>query len=478
MPTPRNSISVSLLLLVTIATSVGSAQETDHEIQKLGTKIERQPRVRFPFRNCVTRFDFSPDGAETWCLAGWSGVRRGDDRGRALVFHQKRKSWVDMPSLTDPAVFHDVAFSGDGKTTWIAMSSDNDRRLRVRQRETGSKVWQTLDRMPEYYSVVEKFWLSPNARELWMYTSDCGLIRSVQGTDKLIQYVQSDFRQFDGIPHSTLNEDYVSDLVFTSNSRYAICAASGGGDYGIAKIDLANDESKNFPVSDAIDFEQLVMAPNNKHVWCIGNNSYLWCFDIESETWIHKCSSHDDMPLSMIDSLVCSPDSQHIWISGSEGVACYSLDSTKWTAFTTENWYSSHTIPEISTVPLATAKNGRNVIASHATGLALLDIDGDLIATIESDEPTIRSSCSQIVAIPNSQDFLCALESGSGRGGLYLLKTKTRSLTKLFELNAPATALAISPSNHAWVAMPGVIYELELTNQRIVQRHSIDEPRK
>lgn len=469
------TIRCLLFMLVNITAVVGAAQETGREPQELGTKIERRPFVKIPIRHCVTQFRFSKDETETWCMAGWSGVRRGDDRGRALVYDRHSKSWMDMPLPTDPAVFHDVAFSGDGKTTWIAMSSDDDRGLRVRQRKTGSTEWHALDHMPEHYSVVEKFWLSPDARELWMYTSGCGLIRSVQGTDKIIQYVQSDVRQFDQIRHATLIADYVYDLVFTSDSRYAICAAMGGDDYGITKIDLDSDKSKDFPVSDAIHFEQLVIAPNNKHVWCIGNNSYLWCFDIESETWIHKCSSHDGMPLASIDSLICSPDSRHVWISGYEGVACYSLDQARWRAFTTETFHSGHAIPEISSVPLGLAASGHYVIASHATGLAFFDIAGDCVTSIESNEPNTPSSCTQLVAIPNSQNYLCALEFDSGHGGLYLLETKTRSLKKLFALNAPVTAMAISPSIRAWVAMPGIIYELDCTEQRIIQEHAVTD---
>ena len=303
------------------------------------------------------------------------------------------------------------------------------------------------------------------------------MIRLDLGKNRSIQYVQSDFRQFEKIPHRTLNEDYVDDLVFTSDSKYAICAASGGGEYGITKINLSTDVSKAFPVTSANDFGKMVVAPNDKHVWCVANNSYLWCFDIETETWIHKCSSNDDMPLSIIDSLVCSPDSRHIWISSTEGVACYSRDKKTWTSYTKQEWYSDHTIPEIATVPLIVTPNGRNIISGHGFGVALFDVDGGLVARIKSDEPTNRSSCTQIVAIPNTPDFLCTLEFGSGRGGLYLLKTETRSLKRLFTLRAPATALAISPSNKTWLGMPGFVYELDWKHQQTVREHSLrNEP--
>ena len=463
---------IALSCLALTVASAGNAQETFPKPKELGTKIERKPFVRIPVRSCVTRIHFSPDRNETWCLAGWSGVRRGDARGRALVFDKKRNNWANLPSPTDPAVFHDVAFSANGKSTWIAMSSDEDRSLRVRKRAVESE-WHSMDNMPADYSVVEKFWHSPNSKELWMYTSDCGLIRLDLGKDKPIQYVKSDFRQFEKVPHRTLNEDYVADLVFTSDSKYAICAASGGGDYGLTKINLSNDVSKPFPVNDAIDFEKLVMAPNDKHVWCVGNNSYLWCFDIESETWIHKCSSHDDMPLSMIDTLVCSPDSRHIWISGTEGIACYSLHKKTWTNYSNPDWYSDHALPAIATVPLVVTSNGRHIISGKGSGVALFDVDGGLVATIESDEPTNRSSCTHIVPIPNTPNFLCSLEFDSGRGGLYLLKTGTRNLKRLFTLNAPATALAISHSNNTWLAMPGFIYELDWKNQKLIQKHSL-----
>ncbi len=470
---------VARILLVSIQATVILVSSTDaqkdrNQTVSLGTEFVRQPFVALPYRDLVMRFEFSPDGAETWCLCGRLETRRGVNRGRAIVFQQKNKSWRQIPLTKDHAVFHDVMFSANGKTTWIAMSSDDDRGLRIRERKTGSSKWSNLrKRMPKDYSVVEKFWQTPNGRELWLYASDAGVIRWNRQTDRLTQYVQTKVRQIDGIPHATLIEDYVNDLVFTSDSRYAVCAATGGGDHGITKIDLASGKSMNFPVTDASEFERLVMTPDNKHVWCIGD-SYLWCFDLKSESWIHKLS-HDQMPISWIDSLIYSPISNHIWISGFEGTARYSLTLKKWIGYTSKNWQSRHKIPEIATAPLVATVDGKNIIASHSSGVALFSADGEKCEIIKSDNPNSHSSCTHIVPIPKSSDFLCTLEFESGVGGLYRLKTKTRSLEKLFELKAPATALRISSKNRAWIAMPGNIYELDFVAKHKISHHKTKE---
>ncbi len=339
--------------------TVGLPAQAFVSAESLGEPFKRTPFERFPEGKCVSQFRFNPDGTEVWCLAGSPIVRRGDSRGRALVFNQTAETWSFLPAVANPAVFHDVAFSGDGKTTWIAMSSDEDRGLRVRQRNAETEEWQNPDRMPPDYTVVERFWLSPNGRELWMDASGCGLIRQELASDRQIQYVQSDFRQFDNTPHGALIEDYVQDLVFTADSKHAVCAAAGGGNQGITSIDLVTNEAKNFPVVDASHFEQLVMAPNDQHVWCIGNNSYLWCFDVKAETWAHQCSSHDGMPMDRMDGLVCSRDSRRIWISGDEGIASYSLDTKQWTRFTGQDWFCDSAIPEELVAPLMKTRDGR-----------------------------------------------------------------------------------------------------------------------
>ncbi len=470
MQSIRNTTAILLLAQVHFcfnAVSNAIAQEADSKVITLGTRFERKPWVRLPWREIVSRFEFSPDGAETWCLAG-SGV----SRGRAIVFHRKKQAWENIPSRNDPGVFCDVAVSPDGKTTWIAVSSDDDQTQRVRQRGTGTKEWLQLSKpMPDHG--VENFWLSPNGHELWMNTVGCGLTRLSLRDHTLLQYVQSEFRQFNGIRQGTLVEDYVHDLVFTSDGKFAICAASGGGDYGITKIELATGKSTNFPVTDAIDFEHLVVSLDNKSVWCIGNNSFLWCFDIESEKWTHKLSSDKDMPISSIDSLVCTRDSNHVWIAGAEGIACYGTGSKKWIGFTTDEWSSDHVIPEFQTVPLLITSDGKYVIAGHATGLALFESDGGQYSTIESDNQKKQSYCSEIVPIPNSTNFLCALEYESGHGGgVFLLDMQTRSLDRLFGVKTPVTALDFSPSNSAWIALPGVVYEIDVSKRSVLRRHT------
>ena len=469
----------ALLLLVCLNFGVvfsgkASAEDAAGGIQTLGPEFKRRPFQNFPSRECVTRFAFSPDGSETWCLAGSFLVRRGEERGRALVFHQKANTWENIPAVEDPAVFHDVAFSPDGETTWIAMSSDSDRSLRVRERNSGNTDWKPFSiRMPCDYSVVENFWLSPDTHELWMYTSDCGLVRADLSRKAVTQYVQSDVRQFANIPHFSLVEDYVQDLVFALDSTVAICAASGGGEQGITKIELRTGNSKDFPVKDTTDIERLVVSPDGKSVWCIFNNSDLRCFDIQSETWSHKCSSMDGMPLETIDTAVCSQNGKYLWISGSGGIAVYSIENKNWIGFTSDEWQSGFVISEITQVPLAITSDGKSAICGNTSGLGLFDIDGRQVSVIRPTKPSKGLQCSKILPIPRSPDFLCAMEGESG-GGIYLLDARRRTLECVFAMKSPVTAMAFSPSNTVWIAAPGLVIETDFLKKRAIHKHEVN----
>lgn len=468
----------SLLLLIfglqVVFSGNASAQDV-RVIQSLGTEFKRKAFQNFPSRECVTRFAFSPDGDEAWCLAGAFGVRRGEERGRAFVFHQKAKSWENIPATEDPAVFNDVAFSADGKTTWIAMSSDRDPNLRVRERRFGTNDWKPFSiRMPAYYSVVENFWLSPNGHELWMYASDCGLVRANLSRNTVTQYVQSDVRQFGNIPHFSLIEDYVVDFLFALDSTVAICAATGGGKQGITKIELRTGNSKDFPAEEATGISHLVMSPDGKSVWCIFENSDLRCFDIVSETWSHHCSSKDGMPIETVDTLVCSPNGKYLWISGSEGLAQYSIETKKWIGFTAEEWRSQFLIPEIARAPLAITSDGKSVICGHTAGLALFDIDGNKDSIIQPAIPSKRVQISMILPIPKTTDFLCAMEFESG-GGIFLLDVKSRSLKCIFTVKSAVTAVAFSPSNNLWIATPGFVYETDFLRKCVIHERELND---
>jgi DNA-binding beta-propeller fold protein YncE len=476
----KNRFYLTILILMTflhasVISSYALAQDTERETQTLGRQFELRRGEYFEAGKYVTRFKFSPDGAETWCLAGgYSVALRGDNRGRALVFYQKTQSWENIPSLNDPASFHDVAFSRDGKTTWIAISSDEDLKLRIRERRSGTMEWMPFSiPMPDNYSIVKKLWLSPDGRDLWLEANS--LIRADLEKKCVSQYVHHDFHQLEGMPHFTLVADYVYDVAFTPDSKVAICSATGGRDNGITKIELTTGKAKDFPVTDNIDFEHLVVSPDHKWVWCIGNNSYLWGFSIESETWTHKCSSQDGMPFSCIDALVFSPDSKYLWISGCEGVACYSIEKKKWAGFTTDKWQLNFALPRLGrNAPLAITSDGKFVITNHADGLALFNANEGRYSTIKTDIPNGRSNCSMIVPIPKSPNFLCVIEYKSG-GGIFLLDMAKLSLARLFNLNSPVTAVAFSPSNNVWVAMPGFVYEIDISKERVVRQHEIVE---
>lgn len=432
--------TTALVLLATFCCggSAGSlralAEETAGEPPALGNRFVRAPWKPFSYGDCVRRFEFSPRGEEVWCIAGHSVM--GPERCRAFIYSVPARQWQTLPAAGDRAALRDVAFSRDGKTTWLSLYTERHPQSHLRQRETGAKDWRPFAvSVPEFLTNADRWWSTPNGRELWLNTAGAGLTRVKLQPAGLIQYVRSKVRRVSGVRHETLVEDYAADLVFTADSQFAICAASGGGNYGITKIDLVSDRARNFPVEDAIDFERLVMSPDNKRVWCVGNNSFLWCFDIGAEAWTHRCSSDDGMPIESIRSLVCSPDSRQVWIASDFGIGCYSTETKLWTGFTAEAWQADFAIPEIQEAALALTADGRQVVAGHAQGVAVFAIDGAEHFTLKSDLTKGPTSCSQIVPIPKTNQLLCALEYESGQGALYLLSPQARTLERLVALN-------------------------------------------
>ena len=463
------------------------AQETDKRPRSVptlgnergdlyGDTFGKHTGERPHIRNWVMRIEFSPHSREVWCLAGYSGVRRGKDRGRAIIFSRDSGTWENVPEPDGASVFHDVAFSDDG-TTWISMSSDDDRALRILERRRPAKEWKAFSvAMPRYYSVVERLWQTPNGRELWLYASDCGLIRVERSHDAVSQYVHSEVRRFDGIPHFPLIDDYVEDLVFTLDSGTAICAASGGGPNGITTIDLSSGKSKNYRVPDSvtIPIERLILSPDNRTVWCIGNYSYLWAFDIEAESWTHECViTRDEMPTPYFDSLALSHDGEYVWIANNSGVACYSVAERQWIMLSDEEWYQACIFEEVSRSVIEISPDSRWVITGHARGVAIHEIDGSEYTVIETPglKSTSRSCCSHILRIPGSDDFVVALEYDGG-GGIYVFDGRTRRLHKRFALNQPITTMAFSDPESLWVAVVGTIYELDLATCSIEREHS------
>lgn len=469
-------LPLAFLLAYRCSSSSAIANLEDCPLISLGAHFERKPWVRLPMEIIVPRILISPDGSEVWCIAGECGVLRGPSRARAFVFDTRTQKWECIPSVERNAVFHDVAFSQDGKTTWISMSSDGDKSLRTFRRQSGSSSGEWTDISPTFpgdSEIVERFWILPNGTELWASLFSWGLVRADLNRGSLMYFVESECGRNPDEPYGSLIADYVQDIAFTSNSQTAICAASGGDVYGITKIRLSTNETTHFRVTDAITFERLVVSPNDQFAWCIGNHSYLWCLSIESEQWAHKLSVDDGMPIDVIDSLVCAPNSQSVWIAGSEGVAEYALNSRTFASFVGESWKSIYAIPEVQRTPLVLSADGKYVVAGHSHGMALFDVGSGRSAIIASPDSRVATSCSAVQQIGVSPDFLCVLEDDKGVGGLFLLNMEKRHLIKLFETTAPTTALSCSSNRIAWISFPGLVYQIDVDQKAVMQTYVI-----
>ena len=406
----------------------------------------------------VERFVFAPGGEEVRCLT----KDKSGFETPAAVLHVAERRWEQMPDARQGDKYcklFDVAFSPDGKTVWMSAYEGNPGKPVLRQRITGSQKWKTFSAaMPTGYNQIEKFYPTPKGDELWLTDSGCGVLRVKLASGKVSQYVQSDFRECEGVEHGTLVEDYVQDLVFTPDGKTAFCAATGGGNSGITRIDLVSGVSQNFPVKNSSGIEKLVLATDNQAVWCIFNNSALWAFDIQSQRWTHKCSTRRKMPLEVFRSLVTSRDGQFVWIANEGGLGLYSLSREHWKAFVGQEWLN-----ETASPPLCLVADGKTVLCGHDRGVALMAVDGSSCEVLLPESGAESCTVHQIVAIPKTDDFVCAI-SYPGVDALYRLDVQNRRLRKLKDLPAhPSTALAFAPDGHLWGALPGHIFCVDVT---------------
>jgi hypothetical protein len=247
-----------------------------------GKVLARTGRTACPIAEKVARFVFSPDCGEVWCIqqdnGGWQST--------AAVLYPKLKTWEEVPDPRMERRINDVAFSLDGNTTWLSITPDaNSRGLLERTR--ADRQWKPA-RLPmwEHYSEIKRLWLSPNGQELWLNEDyGCGLFRIKLAGKQVSQYVKSDVRQEKVEKHHALFGDVVKDLIFTPDSRYAVCSASDSGKDGLTLIDLKTGEPESFPIDGDVD--SIFLSVYFRTVVCnVQGHSEFMYFDIETRKWV------------------------------------------------------------------------------------------------------------------------------------------------------------------------------------------------
>ena len=352
-----------------------------------------------------------------------------------------------VPDPKTSGRFIGVAFSPDGKTVWASRWQRGEKEPKVVQRKPGSSGWEPLRaKIPGYPFPTEKLWLSPKGDELWMGSWGNGLLRAKLASGEVTQYVQSDYRRQDSLKHYTLAGDYVHDLVFASRGRIVVCSAGGGRDEGITQIDLATGDAANYP-TESPGVEKLVVAPDDRTVWCIFNNSLLWAFDVQTRSWTHKCSAKQGMPLDYFRTLECSPDGAFVWLRGPGGAAVYCVRRKSWKGFVGEDWAC-----DADDTPLCVTADGKHVVCGHRQGVALIKIDGSDYSVLSPGADATNCPVSHIVPIPRTGDYVCFVYHLTA-GGLYYVDVGRRSLRKLKDpIASTVSAMAVGPDGLLWGA--------------------------
>jgi hypothetical protein len=395
-----------------------------------------------PILHRVSQIAFAPDGSEVWCLMKDEG---GFDMP-AAVLQPSRNRWEVVPDPKTSGRFSCVAFSPDGKAVWLSRLEDDEQK--VVQRKPGSSEWEPFAaRMPEYS--IEKLWVSPKGDELWMESGGRGLLRAKLASGEVTQYGGSpdpDVTKLQG-----LVEDYVSDLVFASRGRIAVCSARGGGKAGITQIDLETGLASHFWTES--DIEKLVLSPDDRTVWCLFREPLLWAFDVQTRSWTHKCSEERGMPTMCPQTLECSPDGAFVWLRGAGGVAVYSVREKSWKGFVDKQWSS-----DFDYAPLRITSDGRHVICGHRQGIAILEIDGGDYRVLSPSDGIQDCLVSHIVPAPRTRDYVC-LVAHPQVGGLYYVDVGCHSLRKLKDMrNSMVSAMTVGPDGFLWGAVPGGVF--------------------
>ncbi|MCK4625891.1 MAG: hypothetical protein KAV00_11315 [Phycisphaerae bacterium] len=240
-------------------------------------------RSSCPITYEVKRFVFAPDGSEVWCLME-------DDGGfskSAAVLYPSEKRWEEIPDPRTERTIKDVTFSKDGKTIWLSVSRDEKEPLGLLERTKENPKWVPIRaKMPEYYGEIDRFYLTPSGEELWMGSWGSGLLRLKLASGKVSKYAKID-PKWGTTADFPLTGDYIRDLVFTADGKYAVCSAGGGNENGISLIDLTSGKTTCYPTKG--ETKKLFVASDQKTVTCLSDNpDDPKVFDLEARRWVKK----------------------------------------------------------------------------------------------------------------------------------------------------------------------------------------------
>jgi len=411
-------------------------------------------RSACPVTANVRRFIMAPDGSEIWCVQDEGG---GHNRS-AAVFRFRAGQWLEVPPAGSGREFKDVLFSPDGKRCWLSTYNRQSHRYELLQRSDTNLPWEPLHaKLPEYYGWAERFWLRPNGDELWV-DSRPGLLRIKLASGAVSQYGSAENPREGIAERHDLVASYVNDLVFTPDGRYALCAATGGGEDGLSLIDLVSGKSRSF--AEPRHLWKMELSADGNTAWCFVYDGRLWAFDVRKGNWSLKLNLPANTSFDTIDSLAVSADGKTIWARSKIEMIRYGVADEKWSKFEGENWWTHVHDP----APLALSGEGNTVICGHKNGIALLSMDGKLERVLQGRSAETFYNLTNILAIPRSQDFLCVLTAGTERyanaGELYRLDFKAGELHRLVELTGHVTAMAMGHDGLAWIALPGAVIRI------------------
>jgi hypothetical protein len=427
-------------------------------------------KVRSVFRrtDCAIDLDvhelrFSPDGGEVWCRMGQVGYPVPHFCSRAAVFRPREGRWLAVPEPGTGHFLRDVAFSADGKTTWVSVGSLSGKQPGVMVRTEPGGAWKPEARMPPSHDPIEDFWLTPKKDELWMHEGSVGLLRLKLASGELTWYSWTDRNEHPGLRKFDLSNFWVKDLVFTPDGKMALCAAGATNYGGLTIIDLASGEPTCFRgLPEAI--RRITITPDGKTAWCLlEQRSHLWAMDIPTRTWTHKLLLPNDMYNNVGRALLVSPDGRFVWVASSEGMVVYSVAEGKWTVFAKRDdpfgW------------PWCLSRDGRRLLCRHERGLAVARLESGLqpVSAPLNRQSALRpegrtpnwvpiggrgAECgpSHIVAVPGTERFVLAVEH-EDVGGIYVFDLATRALRRLKAIEGERiTALALDPTGRVWAA--------------------------
>ncbi len=410
----------------------------------------------------------APDGSEVWCVAG---VNSGPTR--AFVFRTATRQWHVVPEDRSQE-FISVAFSSDAQQSWMAVFGNEG--VSVFQRRDNQIRWSPIQaKIPRRLLGWPKIWVRPNHPEIWLNDTD-GLLRIKLETGTVSRY--SSNGRFGIRKPFTILGNGVFDLLFNPDGTTVTCVATGRGN-GLSLIDLNSGQTTNFPVSEKIVFERLVLGRDGRTVWCIGNNSDLWAFDVKSQRWIQKFSEDKNFASGAVDGvrtvLRFSKDGDFIWLRGRGYLGVYNTKKGKWHGCEVDlRQFESHEFDTKSyEMPLEISENGQLVLTSNDCGLAIYSIHGYFCRALKPhgiDGPTYVSRI-----LPITGDcYACTFIHKRGCS-LYQFNLGKNKFRHLLTVEKPITALKVADTGSVWVAVPGIVREIAIDTGRLIHEYHLTD---